>query len=988
MKKFFKSSYFAIILLFIYVPIIVMIMFSFNAGDTTFSWAGFSSEWYTAFFNNSPFIKSIITSLFVAVVSTIISLVIGVSAAIGLSRTKKITQRKWFGIANLPLINADVVTAVSLMVVFLLAGIKFGIFTLIMAHVSFNVPYVLITVMPRLRKVDPALLEAGKDLGAKPSQVLFKIILPILKPAIITAAAIAFAMSFDDFIISYFTGGDQTNVSTFIYTAKKVKPVIFAFGTILVGVIAVAIIGWNAVSIYKQQQLQKIEQIKNDSYKIKQLSKLKKEQAELQQLFANNLVFTKTKRISLWIKYFALKVRIKIASVWNYDKKITRLEWKRNKLKNEISREKRYYARLKSATKKLKKMNHQLDQTTDVKRAAKLTIQVDKLIEKIETLNEEIEWIEAREQAELEKAHDIQIKIDKLKQDFKTEDQPSKSTIDWYNKKIKYFEEWKIEVEEGKNKYKLRMIVEHLKEINTKNYDNVILLNERLNILKELVFIKTPITAKIEQKILASTDQDVRAKLKIKKALIQEKYNTISTKKINKIDAALIKLISKIDVKKNKLAPVFDEDVQHTKGFVARTWKIFSVSMLGIAAFTGLTVAYVMNNTYDLVIANWGEYIDPKLITEFEKRYNVKVNYQEYDANETLYNKLYTFDFDVMVPSDYMVQKLVSENKLLKLSDQEWADQINLDGYFTGIEKKQKSETEHQKISDTLKTVMQGSKVEVGGITLDITDYAVPYFWGDVILLVNPTPENKAWLNAKGIKFDASGQITNSDQLSWNILWEASQAGKRLALNNDPKNLFMLAQEVRKQEVNNTSKEDIDANFELLKDLIYSPTVSLNNDEIQSKVGTGNFDFAMIYNGDALSANQAFNHEDQEDNPNPGTTKFIFGSPAKKHGPGKEEGTNVWSDNMVISKNSKNKILAIQFLNFVIEKYVAISDYGGPTSPSQNAIDELTSDEGAYSKYKELYTLPETGGSAFHYNKELDNYLVDKYNQLITGKIS
>ncbi|SYV95222.1 Inner membrane ABC transporter permease protein ydcV, partial [Mycoplasma putrefaciens] len=142
------------------------------------------------------------------------------------------------------MVNADVVTAVSLMIVFLLSGLKFGVITLIMAHISFNVPYVLVTVMPRLRKIDPSLIEASYDLGAKNRQVMFKVMIPILKPAIITASAIAFAMSFDDFIISYFTGGDQTNISTFIYSAKKVRPFIFAFGTILVGVIAFSVIIW------------------------------------------------------------------------------------------------------------------------------------------------------------------------------------------------------------------------------------------------------------------------------------------------------------------------------------------------------------------------------------------------------------------------------------------------------------------------------------------------------------------------------------------------------------------------------------------------------------------------------------------------------------------------------------------------------------------------------------------------------------------------
>jgi len=159
-------------MLFIYIPVVIMVIFSFNSGDTVFNFVHFSGKAYDDFVHNSPFVKSIITSLFVAVVSTLISLIIGVAAAIGLSKCKPLSQKAWFGIANVPLINADVVTAVSLMIIFLLAGMKFGIGTLLFAHISFNVPYVLITVMPRLRKVDPSILEAAQDLGSKPYQIL------------------------------------------------------------------------------------------------------------------------------------------------------------------------------------------------------------------------------------------------------------------------------------------------------------------------------------------------------------------------------------------------------------------------------------------------------------------------------------------------------------------------------------------------------------------------------------------------------------------------------------------------------------------------------------------------------------------------------------------------------------------------------------------------------------------------------------------------
>lgn len=251
MKRFLKSSYMAFIMLFIYVPIMILILFSFNSGESMSIFNGFSDRWYKQLANEQPFLQSIIVSVFTAVIATAISVVIGTLAAIGLSRARKITQKMTLSVTNIPLINADIITAVSLMMLFIALGANFGMLTLVLAHISFDVPYVIITILPRLRKVDQKLLEASLDLGAKPSQTLRKIILPILKPAIIAAAAIAFAMSFDDFIISYFTGGDDVNVATFIYTMKRIKPFINAFGTICIAIIAFVIIGWNGWNIYK-----------------------------------------------------------------------------------------------------------------------------------------------------------------------------------------------------------------------------------------------------------------------------------------------------------------------------------------------------------------------------------------------------------------------------------------------------------------------------------------------------------------------------------------------------------------------------------------------------------------------------------------------------------------------------------------------------------------------------------------------------------------
>ncbi|ATZ18964.1 spermidine/putrescine ABC transporter permease [Williamsoniiplasma somnilux] len=1007
MKKFFKGSYFAIIMAFIYIPIIIMIIFSFNSGGTTFSFLGWDTKWYGEFINNSPFVKSIITSLFVAVISTAVSLVIGTMAAIGLSRTKSVTQKSWFNVANIPLINADVVTAVSLMIIFIVSGMSFGIGTLIMAHISFNVPYVLITVMPRLRKIDKSLLESAQDLGAKPYQVLFKVILPILKPAIITAAAIAFAMSFDDFIISYFTGGSQTNVSTFIYTAKKIKPFIFAFGTILVGAIVLVIIGWNAFAIFKQHKEQNKEAIKSGLYKQKQIHKLNLAIDELVAIIESGQIIRPTKKINLWVKYWFVNLKLKWIASRNFDKKIAKLEWKQSRIKSQINKEKRYYSRRDNTKKQLKKLNAQLARTkTDVKKAAKLTLQIEKLEDKLIFLNEEIEYIENRDELSKQKAKEIQNDIKKLKYNFKKEIKPSKKTISWYNKKIKELEQWKIEVEEGKNHYKLRLVVERLKNVKELNYNQIILLNEKSLHLYNLTHPKKSLTSKLDYQILKTKNENEKQNLIIEKQAQLLKFNNKYFFTIDKKLQDLNFFYRKVEKLKNKLNPPDDREIIHTKGFIVRSWKIIAVSLIGLSAFAGLTVAYIKNNIYDLVIGNWGEYIDPDIITDFEKKYGVKVNYQEYDSNETLYNKLYTFNYDVMVPSDYMVQKLAQENALLKLDYSKLNVKGTIDGKDLNPNKPQEGQEQVELVSGLLET-MHSSKAkeseedsklypEQTQSTGTILSYAIPYFWGDLVMVVNPTEANKEFLTSNGVNIDPNTNEIISTTLSWDLLWKAKDANKRLALNSDPKNIFMLAAEKNYQKVNLNKITEVDVAAKDVKNLILANNVSLNGDDLITKVSLGQFDFALMYNGDALYANQVYNHEDDEDDSNDGETKFIYGRPNKKNvTTGYNEGTNIFSDNMVISKKSNHQDLAYLWVNFILENMNLITSYVGIPSPSQSAMDEMLAEDGDFADYPDLYKpkdvyegLSEEGKQlSFQYQEGIDDYLVDQYNNIVSGKI-
>lgn len=985
---------------FIYIPIVIMIIFSFNAGTTVSTWRGWSLRWYEDFFKNSPFIKSIITSLFVAFVSTIISLLIGVAAAIGLSRCRRNTQRKWMGIANIPLINADVVTAVSLMMVFLVANLRFGIFTLIMAHISFNVPYVLITVMPRLRKVDHSLLEAGEDLGANNWQLLIRVILPVLKPAIIAAAAIAFAMSFDDFIISYFTGGSQTNVSTYIYTMKKIRPYVFAFGTMLVAIIILGILTWNAFALYKQSQETKVEKLRNKTYKSKRMAELKKELLLLEAQKNGNYKTTYSTNIFLWLKYECLKFRIKMVSAKTYDKKITRLEWKRYKLRSQINKEKRYYDRQELATKRLAKLNAQLDKTNDVHKAAKLTLQKEKVEERLTFLNEEIEALENREDAALHKAEKVEQEISALKWNLATEELSKKESLA-LNRKIKRLEIEKIEILEGKNMHKLRLVVERLRELQDKNYNVIFGLTDQKNHLEKQIFINKPLTKKTSRKL---------------------------TSDIQKIDHKINLLAAKVKKETLKLVPNYEASSEgHAKSWLARSWKMLGALLIGLAAFSGLTVAYVLNNTYNLVIGNWGEYIDPALIGEFEREYKVRVNYQEYDSNETLYNKLYTFNYDLMVPSDYMVKKLALEDRLELLNynllniDAPWAKRV--EAKTNGANLFDNDKQEKVTLDDNLVKLLANYEIDGNDGKKNLLDYSVPYLWGDLVIVVNPTQANLDFLKTKAGFTDEeiatainTGEL-NQTKLSWDILKQAAQAGKRVALNNDPKNIFAIAGQVLFQKPNLETDHEIEqANQYLANDFINKPKVSLNNDELVDNVGQGRFDFAMMYNGDAVEANRIYNGEDVDngggdddgdfanaialDEP----TKFLFGRPNIKMANGRYQTTNVFSDNLVMSKTSHHKDLAYKFINFLISKATDISEYVGITSPVASAMDELTQPGNIFSNYKRLYypCVDALGDPIYQQNKDkdgkeelmafkylprLDEKLVDYYNELVAGKI-
>ena len=243
-------------LLFFYLPILYIIVFSFNDSRSLTSFGGFSLRWYEKMFADSTMMEAVVYTVLVALIATAVSTVAGTITAIGLSKSKKVVQQLVETTNQLPVLNPEIVTAIGLLMFFSALAIKKGFFTMLLAHIMFCIPYVMLSVSPKLRSLDPNLTDAAMDLGATPFQALTKVIVPQIRPGIISGALIAFTMSFDDFIISYFvTGNGVQNISILVYTmSKRVNPSINALSTLIIVLITFVLGVVNLVPILREKQ--------------------------------------------------------------------------------------------------------------------------------------------------------------------------------------------------------------------------------------------------------------------------------------------------------------------------------------------------------------------------------------------------------------------------------------------------------------------------------------------------------------------------------------------------------------------------------------------------------------------------------------------------------------------------------------------------------------------------------------------------------------
>lgn len=248
MKKL-SRIYTALVLMFLYIPIFIMIVFSFNTTKSHSVISGFTLGWYAKLFNNKLILSSLLNTVIIATVSSVAATVLGTAAAIGINNMKKLPRAVVMNVTNVPIVNPDIVTGVSLMLLFVFfaarMNFEFGFMTLIIAHITFDVPYVILNIMPKFKQMNPHLYEAAQDLGCNPVSAFFKVVLPEIMPGVVSGFLMSFTFSLDDFVVSYFTSGSTSQtlpITIYSMTRRKVSPEINALSTIIFVIVLIVLV--------------------------------------------------------------------------------------------------------------------------------------------------------------------------------------------------------------------------------------------------------------------------------------------------------------------------------------------------------------------------------------------------------------------------------------------------------------------------------------------------------------------------------------------------------------------------------------------------------------------------------------------------------------------------------------------------------------------------------------------------------------------------
>lgn len=231
-----RNIYIFLIFVFLYAPIATLLVMSFNKSRSRSKWGGFTIKWYLELLENDAILQALYNTLLLALLSALIATVIGTIACISLQAMKRRSRTFFLGVTNIPMLNADIVTGISLMLLFITLNMRFGFFTILLSHITFNIPYVILSVLPRMRQLNPSVYEAALDLGASPVRAFFRVVFPDILPGVLSGFLMAFTMSLDDFIITHFTKGPGVDtLSTKIYAQMKkgIQPEMYALSTLI-----------------------------------------------------------------------------------------------------------------------------------------------------------------------------------------------------------------------------------------------------------------------------------------------------------------------------------------------------------------------------------------------------------------------------------------------------------------------------------------------------------------------------------------------------------------------------------------------------------------------------------------------------------------------------------------------------------------------------------------------------------------------------------
>lgn len=251
-KKISERIYVTLILIFLYAPILTLIVLSFNESRSMAVWKGFTFQWYVDLFQNESIMNAFYTTILIAATASFLATVIGTAASLAMNSMKKVPRAILMGITNIPMLNADIVTGISLMLLFVAVHFTLGFSSVLLAHITFNIPYVILSVMPKLQQTNRSTYEAALDLGASPIYAFYKVVLPDIFPGILSGFLLSFTMSLDDFVITHFTKGPGVDtLSTMIYSEvrKGINPEMYALSALLFVCVLILLVLVNRKSV-------------------------------------------------------------------------------------------------------------------------------------------------------------------------------------------------------------------------------------------------------------------------------------------------------------------------------------------------------------------------------------------------------------------------------------------------------------------------------------------------------------------------------------------------------------------------------------------------------------------------------------------------------------------------------------------------------------------------------------------------------------------